>query len=90
MRIIKCRVGYVQQAGMPYWALTVKAIDWYYGLGEYNYTVTGNRISHAAKITRGSMIERSDKFDNSIFIFSLHTPPLTTHFFLMLTNKTAD
>lgn len=35
----------MQKAGVPYRALTVKAIDWYYGLGEYNYTVTGNRIS---------------------------------------------
>jgi hypothetical protein len=62
----------MQKAGMPYWALTVKAIDWYYGLGEKLYS-NSNRISHAAKIASGCMIERSDKFDNIIFIFSLHS-----------------
>jgi hypothetical protein len=60
----------VQKAGMPYWALTVKAIDWYYGLGEYNYTITNNRISHAAKIVSAGMNEYSDKFGNRILMVS--------------------
>jgi len=59
-------------------AVTDKAIDWYYGLGYYNYTGTDNRIFHAAKIASGDMNACSNKFGNGNFIFSLYR---------MLTNK---
>ena len=58
----------VQQAGMPYGAVTGKAIDWYYGLVEYNFTVTNNRISYMAKIASGCMNEHTDSIVNSNFI----------------------